>query len=240
LITVVIFFGEKMLTKLGIVFFVVVCITIILFYLGLLMAPFNSHPDGLTGLESDNFADNLDPDYDADASFSVSLAVFFPTFAAIFSGADRSKKLRNPARDIPIGTFAAVILSAVMYASFMILWGGVAHREYLKGNFDYFDRRRLAGGGSDGGQIVKDICVVPPIIVELGIIVACISLSIQCMIVAPLLLWEVANDALIPRLQFFDKLNKGQPTRALVFTGVISALIGLSGSLDLVAPFLTM
>lgn len=86
-------------------------------------------------------------------SFSVSLAIFFPTFAAIFSGADRSKKLGKPALDIPKGTFAAVIASGIMYYSFMILWGGVAHREYLKGNFDYFDddRRRLAGGDPSSG-----------------------------------------------------------------------------------------
>jgi amino acid transporter len=172
LITLTIFYGHKLMSKLGIVFFVIVCITIVLFYVGLIMAPFNSHPDGLTGLDSTNFNDNLEPDYDSDASFSVSLAVFFPTFAAIFSGADRSKKLRNPARDIPIGTFVAVVVSAVIYASFMVLWGGVAHREYLKGNFDYFDDRRRLSAGNDGGQIVKDISVTPPIIVELGIIIA--------------------------------------------------------------------
>jgi amino acid transporter len=60
------------------------------------------------------------------------------------------------------------------------------------------------------------------------------------MIVAPQLLWEVSNDALIPKLKFFAVMHKGEPARALIFTGVLSALIGLSGSLDLVAPFLTM
>jgi amino acid transporter len=143
------------------------------------MAPFNSDPDGLTGLESSNFTDNLEPDHDSTSSFSVSLAIFFPTFVAIFSGADRSKKLRNPAKDIPKGTFAAIILSALMYAAFMILWGGVGHREYLKGNLSYFDEddddsitaRRL-GGGPDKGQVVKDISIVPPVIIETGIIIA--------------------------------------------------------------------
>jgi hypothetical protein len=60
------------------------------------------------------------------------------------------------------------------------------------------------------------------------------------MIVAPQLLWEVANDALIPKLQFFAVTHKGEPVRALIFTAFLSGLIGLSGSLDLVAPFLTM
>jgi potassium/chloride transporter 4/5/6 len=120
----------------------------------------------------------MNPDHDSSSSFSTSLAIFFPTFAAIFSGADRSKKLKNPARDIPIGTFAAIILSAIMYASFMILWGGVAHREYLKGNFDYFDNEnsdeigRRLGGGPDKGQVVKDISIVPHVIIEIGIIIA--------------------------------------------------------------------
>lgn len=58
LITVTIYFGSKILTKLGVVFFGVVCITILLFYVGLALAPFNTHPDGLDGLNMDNFEAN--------------------------------------------------------------------------------------------------------------------------------------------------------------------------------------
>ena len=124
----------------------------------------------------------------------------------------------------------------------MILWGGVGHREYLKGNFDHFDDegRRLAGNVPNAGHIVKDISICPPIIVELGIIIACISLSIQCMIVAPNILNEVANDDLIPKLRCFQVTHKGQPIRALMLTSGICLIVGLAGNLDAVAPILTM
>jgi potassium/chloride transporter 4/5/6 len=93
MITLLIHFGSKIVSKLGIVFFGVVIVTILFFYLGLALAPFNAHPGGLTGLDATTFEDNLEPDHTEGSSFSVSLAIFFPTFAAIFSGADRSKKL---------------------------------------------------------------------------------------------------------------------------------------------------
>jgi amino acid transporter len=103
---------------------------------------------GLTGLSSENFADNTSQDYDSGVSFAVCLGIFYPCFTGILSGANRSKNLKSPSKDIPKGTFAAIIASLIMYSSFMILWGGVAEREYLKGNDT--NRRRLAGGG-DGG-----------------------------------------------------------------------------------------
>jgi potassium/chloride transporter 4/5/6 len=55
LITVLIFFGHKLMSKLGIIFFGIVCITMLLFYLGIFLAPFNSTPDGLTGLSAETF-----------------------------------------------------------------------------------------------------------------------------------------------------------------------------------------
>lgn len=123
-------------------------------------------------MSSENLADNSYPDYDPDVTFSVVLSIFYPCFTGILSGANRSKNLKNPSKDIPKGTFAAIITSLFMYSSFMILWGGVADREYLKGNDT--DRRRLAGG-SDGGVIVKDIAWPHPIVVETGIIIASLS-----------------------------------------------------------------
>jgi amino acid transporter len=60
------------------------------------------------------------------------------------------------------------------------------------------------------------------------------------LIVAPAILQEVAQDALIPKLQFFEVTHKDMPLRALIFTSVLSMLVGLTGSLDVVALLLTM
>ena len=58
IITAAVFWGAKVLGKLGVFFFGIVCATLILFYLGLALAPFNAHPDGLTGLSTENLEEN--------------------------------------------------------------------------------------------------------------------------------------------------------------------------------------
>jgi amino acid transporter len=47
-------------------------------------------------------------------------------------GANRAKALKEPEKSIPHGTLAAITISLVMYTSYMIMWGAVADREYLK------------------------------------------------------------------------------------------------------------
>lgn len=168
----IVFVGIRFVSKLGIVFFAIVLLTILSYYIGIGLAPQSGVGDKLTGLSSGNLSDNAYPDYDTGVTFSVVLSIFYPCFTGILSGANRSKNLKNPSKDIPKGTFAAIILSLIMYSSFMFLWAGVADREYLKGND--IDRRRLAGG-SDGGVIVKDISWPHPIVVETGIIIASLS-----------------------------------------------------------------
>jgi len=232
-----VFVGIRFVSKLGIVFFIIVLLTLAMYYIGLGLAPQSGVGDKLTGLSTSNLSDNAGPDYDSGVSFSVVLSIFYPCFTGILSGANRSKNLKNPSKDIPKGTFAAITLSLFMYSSFMILWGAVADREYLKGND--LDRRRLAGG-SDGGQIVKDIAWPHPIVVETGIIIASLSQALQCMIVAAKLFARIAQDQLVPRLNWFGKMHNNEPKRALLITYIVAALLCLIGSLDVVAPMLTM
>ena len=86
----------------------------------------------MTGLSSQTLKDNWDPAYTDDVTFSTVLSVFFPCFTGILGGANRANALKDPARSIPWGTLAAITLSLCMYASYMIMWGAVADRDYLK------------------------------------------------------------------------------------------------------------
>ena len=47
---------------------------------------------------------NLFPEYDEGVSFPTVVAVFFPCFTGILSGANRANSLRDPAKAIPVGT----------------------------------------------------------------------------------------------------------------------------------------
>jgi len=240
----VVFMGANFVKKISILFVTIVLLTLLSFYVGLFTAPDGTDNPLVTGLSGDTMYDNLGPDYDDDVDFSTILAIFYPCFAGILSGATRSDSLKNPRRSIPRGTFGAITLSLFMYLSFMLLWGGVAHREYLKGNVDYREDtagRLLAGGGEDGGQIVEDITWPWPTITEIGIIIASISQALQSMIVAPRFLQSIAADKVVPFLdRLAPKFATDEPRKALGVTWIIGCLICLTGSIDIVAPMLTM
>lgn len=69
----------------------------------------------------ENLKNNLYSDYDTNVTFGVIVAVFFPCFACVFSGAHRANELKTPAKSIPYGTFITIILSCLIYVGYMIL-----------------------------------------------------------------------------------------------------------------------
>jgi len=237
--------GINIVTKLGLFFVIVVFYTLFSFYFGLFTAP---HEEGgnewLTGLSMANFEANWGPHYDRNNSFGTVLALFYPCFTGILSGANRSDVLKDPPKHIKHGTFAAIIFSFFMYVSFFILWGSVADYRYLQGH--------VHGGNEDleseashfdvGRTVVQNIVWNPfPKSAFIGIIIASLSQSLQCLIVAPRLLQQIARDDILTVLKPLAPLSKkGEPTRALLFTYLVAALLVLIGKLDLVAPLLAM
>ncbi|KAJ7516469.1 hypothetical protein O6H91_22G059400 [Diphasiastrum complanatum] len=210
------------------------------YYIGLWTAPKRHSPSSLTGLSWRTFRSNWNPQYGKDASFSSVASVFFPCFTGILSGADRAKDLRRPEKSIPTGTLGAIIISFVMYLSYMGFWGAVGTREYLltqkvqaTGNPVVHGHAQLAA--------VRDIAFPLPILTELGIIVACFSQTLQCIITAPRLLQAIAADGIIPFLDPFAKESKsGEPHIALVFTTVLCMIAAMIGSLDQIAPLVSI
>jgi amino acid transporter len=76
--------------------------------------------------------------------------------------------------------------------------------------------------------------------VETGIIIASLSQALQCIIVASKLFQQIASDQLIPKLNWFAVMTNNEPKRALLIVYIISGCLCLIGSLDLIAPVLTM
>jgi hypothetical protein len=82
----------KYVKKSGPVFLIIVVITMIMFIIGLSLAPIED-TDGLTGLSFDNLENNLYADYDDGITFGVMISTFFPCFACIFSGSHKATEL---------------------------------------------------------------------------------------------------------------------------------------------------
>ncbi|CAJ1389943.1 unnamed protein product [Effrenium voratum] len=190
----------------------------------------------------ETFQANWGPHYDEGVHFGVVLSLFYPCFTGILSGANRADVLKDPPKNIRVGTFAAIVFSLFLYSSFFMLWGSVATDDYLKGNF-LEHGRRLSGVSPEAGRHIVQTARAPGEAAprSRGIIIASLSQSLQCLIVAPRLLQNMAKDRLMPALRPLEVLSSsGEPTRALLFTYVCAAMLVLIGQLELVAPLLTM
>lgn len=261
-----VYMGMGFVSKMGVFFAVIVALTLLSYYVGLTTAPLGTAPDAVTGLSADTLRDNWGPEYEDGVNFSIALSVFFPCFTGILSGANRAQALRDPQRSIPLGTLGAICISLCMYVSFMVLWGAVADRGYLKYGAKYLKYeesaeapadgagrhllelvmdlaggRRLLGGGTESMDVVGAIAWPSALAVQIGIVIASISQALQCLIVAPTLLSAIASDGAVPFLAYASQLSKqGEPQRALIVTMAICTMACMIGSLDMVAPLLSI
>ena len=60
------------------------------------------------GYDSEILKNNTGPDYLEGESFFTVFGVFFPTATGVFAGINMSGDLRNPSKNIPVGTLSAV------------------------------------------------------------------------------------------------------------------------------------
>ncbi|CAD7972330.1 unnamed protein product [Amoebophrya sp. A120] len=141
-----VYMGIKFVTKMGVVFVVVVFFTLLMFYVGIFMTDGSETatggtnfkgPDGqVTGISASTLETNLGSHFGDGVDFGVVMSLFFPCFTGILSGANRADILKNPPRDLKVGTLGAITFSLVMYSTFMIFWGAVAKYPYLRGDWE--------------------------------------------------------------------------------------------------------
>jgi len=240
--------GTKMIAHLGVVFFIFVILTLLSMYISLIGAP-NLHsgdapdhptydnsssgsgsgsgghgyiwPDGLSG---QNFRNNFGPDFTETYSFATCLALFFPCFTGILSGANRASTLADPSTAIPNVTLGAIIFSYFMYTSLMVLFAGVGSRAFLQ---------------ADHGQ-VNTLFWPSVAAAQIGIILSSLGQALQCLVVAPRLLASISASGTLHYLKPFAVLTAGEPKRALLVSYVFGGLLVLLGDLNLVAPLLSM
>ncbi|KAL5261668.1 hypothetical protein ACHWQZ_G007386 [Mnemiopsis leidyi] len=210
--------------------------------------------EGLTNLlDFENFKNNIGPYYqksgevapgvgvadkdiqvynDLATSFTILLAIFFPSVTGIMAGSNRSGDLKDAQGSIPKGTIAANLTTTVVYLVTAILCGAAATRQVLCDKY---------GESINGGLIMSLIAFPHPLVVVFGCLLSTVGAALQSLIGAPRLLYAIACDDVIPALKFFSvTLSNGEPFRALVATFSIATIGCLIGNVDLVAPIITM
>ncbi len=151
-------------------------------------------------------------------------ALFFPAATGITVGAAMSGSLDNPKRSIPRGTLGAVVVSFLIYAGFGFWYAAVGTTEELRGNYTIMVEKAAWGPG-----------------ILVGLMASTFTATVSSVVAGPRILHALARFNLLPGSKHITAgSDNGEPRRALLVTGVISGLALGSGSLDAIAPLLTV
>jgi hypothetical protein len=155
----------------------------------------------------------------------VLFALFFPAVTGFTQGVSMSGDLRDPAKSLPLGTFAAVGLSLVVYVGCAVLMAGALPGSELIAGYDSMNR----------------ISAVP-LLISVGVFAATLSSALASFLGAPRILQALASDRLFGVLQPFAKGEgaTGNPRRAVLLCFVIAAGTVAVGDLNVVAPVVSM
>ncbi len=168
---------------------------------------------------------NLAPQWSAEFSFFIVFALFFPAVTGIMTGVNMSGDLKDPARSIPNGTFAAIGFSGLVYAVLAVFFAASVPRSDLLGQ----------------GFVMKNYAF-SPVLIYAGVFSATLSSALGAMMGAPRILQAFARDNIFRRLRWFGRGSgpAGEPRHALALTFFIAQIGVLAGDLDTIAPVITM
>ena len=169
---------------------------------------------------------NTKPNYLEGQSLFTMFALFFPAVTGIMAGANMSGDLKDPAKSIPFGTLAAIVVTAIIYGAMAILLAGSASHESLV----------------DSDSLVVGSVSRWPVLITAGVFAATLSSALGSMMGAPRILQAFAKDKIFG---FIDVYAQGsgqsqEPRRAIIITFVISQICILTADLDTIAPLITM
>ncbi len=170
-------------------------------------------------------ATNWTTAYPAGQNIVTMFALFFPAATGIMAGANMSGDLRDPGKSLPLGTFAAIGATALVYLGLIVALGGSVERsELLANNF-----------------VMHDVAVWPSLIVA-GVFAATLSSALGSMLGAPRILQAFARDGVFKALRLFGKGSgsSDEPRRAIVLTALVSQAAISLGDLNAIAPIITM
>ncbi|KAJ4702997.1 Cation-chloride cotransporter 1 [Melia azedarach] len=233
----IVFGGVKMINRVAPAFLIPVLLSIFCIFVGILVSGKDDPDVGITGLRLKTFKDNWfsdyqntnnagipDPDGKVSWNFNALVGLFFPAVTGIMAGSNRSASLKDTQRSIPIGTLAATLTTTGLYVISVFFFGALATRQKL-----LTDR-----------LLTATVAWPFPAIVHVGIILSTLGAALQSMTGAPRLLAAIANDDILPVLNYFKVADGSEPHIATFFTAFICIGCVVIGNLDLITPTITM
>ena len=157
--------------------------------------------------------------------FWAAFAVFFPAVTGFTQGVSMSGDLTSPGRSIPVGTFAAVGISVLVYFGSAFLLAATLPNQVLARDY----------------EAMKVVSSYAPLI-DAGVIAATLSSALASFLGAPRILQAMASDRIFPVLVPFAQGSgpARNPRRAVLLTGCVALLVIVIGNLNLVAAVVSM
>ncbi|ESO03662.1 hypothetical protein HELRODRAFT_112074 [Helobdella robusta] len=207
--------GVKWVIRLQLVLLSIISAAVLDFILGSLV---HSKPEfGFVGYNLQTFLSNAYPSFggsDQGASFLGVLGVFFPAATGVFAGINMSGDLKSPTKSIPVGTFAALGSSTLLYMLFVLILGSSCTKFSLQ--TDYLIAEKVSGTG---------------LIFLCGLYTSSVSSGMGTLYGSPRILEGIVEDNVLPCLSFLDKWKSNNklpnlPLLLITFTTFIFILIG--------------
>lgn len=155
----------------------------------------------------------------------VLFAIFFPAVTGFTQGASMSGDLKDAGKSLHVGTFAAVVVSMVIYFGAAVVFASALPGGILASDYEAMKRVAFVGG-----------------LIDAGVIAATLSSGMASFLGAPRILQSLAGDRIFPFLLPFSKGHgpSENPRRGVLLSaGIAFATIGL-GRLNLIAPVVSM
>ncbi|KAL7102627.1 hypothetical protein ACP275_08G130300 [Erythranthe tilingii] len=233
----IVFGGVKMINRVAPAFLLPVVFSLFCIFVGIFLARTNYPADGITGLSLQSFKDNWGSEYQMTNNagipdptgkiywnFNALVGLFFPAVTGIMAGSNRSASLKDTQRSIPVGTLAATLATTILYLVTVLFFGALATRDKL-----LTDR-----------LLTATVAWPVPAITYIGIILSTLGAALQSLTGAPRLLAAIANDDILPVLNYFKVADGSEPHVATLFTAFLCIGCVIIGNLDLITPTVTM
>lgn len=159
-------------------------------------------------------------------NFWVVFAVFFPAVTGIMAGVNMSGDLKDPAKSIPRGTFAAIGTGFLIYMTLPVILAMRVDAETLIA--DPLIMRQISYWGDA---------------ILIGVWGATLSSAIGSMLGGPRVLQALALDGVLPKWLRWLGWGSGKndtPRAGTIFTMLLALVAVYLGNLNVIAPILTM
>lgn len=150
-------------------------------------------------------------------------AIFFPAVTGFQAGVSMSGDLKDPRKNIPVGTMAAIFSGLLVYVGLTVLFALTIDRGLLVND----------------PHVLFQVSLVPQLVIA-GIFAATLSSGLASIMTAPRILQAVAMDRIFP--VFFAKGygKSNEPRNALIFAFLIAQAGILIGDLNVIARVVTI